>query len=107
VGLTTGADIPSGGRQGGGSSFVSGKIDEVQTFVATTSVIGQGRVPDARGRLVFHLTVGPSGRTVVEFQRARFTCRSGGTSLLCDRLEGPDPGCLQARDQTRRQRGHQ
>jgi hypothetical protein len=62
------------GRQGG-SFFVSGKIDEVQTFVATTSLIGEGRVPDARGHLVFHLTVGPSGRTVVEFQRARFTCR--------------------------------
>jgi len=53
-GAHDGRHVPSGGRQGG-SSFVSGKIDEVETFVATTSVIGQGRVPDARGRLVFHL----------------------------------------------------
>ena len=74
VGLTTGAKYRQVGRQGGTfSSAVN--IDEVQTFVATTSIIGQGKVPDARGHITFHLTVGPSGKVAVEFEKARFTCR--------------------------------
>ena len=74
VGLTTGARYRQVGRQGG-SFFISAKIDEVQTFVSTISIIGQGRTPDAKGHLVFHITVGPKGNLVVEFQKARFTCR--------------------------------
>ena len=50
-------------------------IDEVQTFVVTTSIIGQGRTPDAKGHITFHITVGPSGKAAVEFEKARFTCR--------------------------------
>jgi hypothetical protein len=74
VGLTTGATYRQVGRQGP-SFFVSGKINEVQTFVGTTSIIGQGKTPDARSHETFHITVGPSGRVIVEFDKARFTCR--------------------------------
>ncbi len=74
VGLTSGAHYRQVGRQGG-TFFSAVNIDEVQTFVATTSIIGQGKVPDARGHITFHLTVGPSGKVVVEFEKARFTCR--------------------------------
>jgi hypothetical protein len=73
VGLTTGAHYRQVGKQGG-TFFVSAKIDEVQTFVSTTSLIGEGKAPDALGHLTFHLTVGPSGNLIVEFQKARFTC---------------------------------
>jgi hypothetical protein len=73
VGLTTGAHYRQVGKQGG-TFFVSAKIDEVQTFVATTSLIGEGTAPDARGHLTFHITVGPSGNLIVEFQKARVTC---------------------------------
>jgi hypothetical protein len=74
VGLTTGAHYRQVGRQGG-TFFSAVNIDEVQTFVATTSLIGEGKSPDARGHITFHLTVGPSGKVVVEFEKARFTCR--------------------------------
>jgi hypothetical protein len=74
VGLTTGARYRQVGRQGG-SFFISAKIDEVQTFVSTVSLIGEGKALDAKGHLVFHITVGPKGNLVVEFQKARFTCR--------------------------------
>ena len=74
VGLTTGAHYRQVGRQGG-TFFSAVNIDEVQTFVATTSLIGEGKAPDARGHITFHLTVGPSGKVVVEFEKARFTCR--------------------------------
>ena len=74
VGLTTGARY----RQVGGSGtsfFVSDKINEVQTFTIRGGIIGQGRVADLRGHQTYHLTVGPTGRAVVEFAKARFTCR--------------------------------
>ena len=74
VGLTTGTRYRQVGR-GGSTFFISAKIDEVQTFVATTSLIGEGKAPDARGHLTFHLTVGPSGKVAVVFEKARFTCR--------------------------------
>lgn len=73
VGLTTGARYLQVGVQKS-SFFISAKIDEVQTFVSTTSVIGEGRAPDAKGHVTYHITVGPSGRVVVEFEKARFTC---------------------------------
>jgi hypothetical protein len=73
VGLTTGARYRQVGR-GGGTFFISAKIDEVQTFVQTTSIIGEGKAPDARGHVTYHLTVGPSGNLIVEFEKARFTC---------------------------------
>ncbi len=74
VGLTTGARYRQVGVQKS-SFFISAKINEVQTFVSTTSLIGEGKAKDAVGHLVFHITVGPSGKTVVEFEKARFTCR--------------------------------
>lgn len=74
VGLTTGAHYRQVGAQKS-SFFISAKIDEVQTFVSTTSVIGEGGAPDAVGHVTYHITVGPSGRLVVEFEKARFTCR--------------------------------
>jgi hypothetical protein len=73
VGLTTGARYRQTGKQGG-TFFISAKIDEVQTFVSTVKLIGTAGAPSARGTLRFHITVGPSGRVVVEFQKARFTC---------------------------------
>ena len=57
------------------SFFISAKIDEVQTFVSTTSLIGEGKAPDALGHVTYHITVGPSGKLIVEFEKARFTCR--------------------------------
>jgi hypothetical protein len=74
VGLTTGAHYRQVGRQGS-AFFISAKIDEVETFTASTSLIGEGKTPDARGHLTFHMTVGPSGNLIVEFEKARFTCR--------------------------------
>jgi hypothetical protein len=74
VGLTTGAHYRQVGRQGD-TFFISAKIDEVETFTASTSVIGEGRVPDARGHVTFHMTVNPSGKLIVAFEKARFTCR--------------------------------
>jgi hypothetical protein len=74
VGLTTGARYRQVGAQKS-SFFISAKIDEVQTFVATTALIGTGGAPSARGTITYHLTVGPTGRVVVEFNKARFTCR--------------------------------
>jgi hypothetical protein len=74
VGLTTGARYRQAGAQRS-SFFISAKIDEVQTFVATTALIGTGGAPSARGTVTYHLTVGPSGRLIVEFEKARFTCR--------------------------------
>jgi hypothetical protein len=73
VGLTTGARYRQVGR-GGSTFFISAKIDEVQTFVQTTSIIGEGTAPDARSHVTYHLTVGPSGNLIVEFEKARFTC---------------------------------
>jgi hypothetical protein len=73
VGLTTGAHYRQVGKQGS-SFFISAKIDEVQTFVATTSLIGEGKAPSARGHITYHITVGPSGKLIVEFEKARFTC---------------------------------
>lgn len=70
----TGAHYRQVGRQGG-TFFSAVNIDEVQTFVVTTSIIGQGRTPDAKGHITFHITVGPSGKAAVEFEKARFTCR--------------------------------
>jgi hypothetical protein len=58
----------------GGTFFISAKIDEVQTFVQTTSLIGTGGAPDALSHVSFHVTVGPSGNLIVEFDKARFTC---------------------------------
>jgi len=57
------------------SFFISARIDEVQTFVATTSIIGEGKAPSARGHLTYHITVGPTGNLIVEFEKARLTCR--------------------------------
>lgn len=57
------------------SFFISAKIDEVQTFVSTTQLIGTGGAPSALGHVTYHLTVGPTGRVVVEFEKARFSCR--------------------------------
>jgi hypothetical protein len=74
IGLTTGARYRQVGSQGG-TFFISAKIDEVQTFVTRGAVIGQGSVPDFRAHVTFHLTVGPTGRVLVEFEKARFTCR--------------------------------
>ena len=74
VGLTTGARYRQVGRQGD-SFFISAMIDEVETFTASTSLIGEGKAPDARGHLTFHMTVNPAGRLIVEFEKARFTCR--------------------------------
>lgn len=74
VGLSTGARYPQVGSQGT-TFFVSAKIDEVQTFVVRGAVIGQGKTRDLRAHETFHLTVGPTGRVVVEFDKARFTCR--------------------------------
>lgn len=74
VGLTTGTRYRQVGSQGG-SFFISAKIDEVQTFVTRGAVIGQGSAPDFRAHVTYHLTVGPDGRVVVEFEKARFTCR--------------------------------
>ena len=74
VGLTTGARYRQVGKQGG-SFFISAKIDEVQTFVSSTSIIGTGGAPSGRSHVTYHITVGPSGRVVVEFEKARFTCR--------------------------------
>ena len=73
VGLTTGAHYRQVGR-GGGTFFISAKIDEVQTFVSTTSIIDEGKAPDARSHVTYHITVGPSGNLIVEFEKARFTC---------------------------------
>jgi hypothetical protein len=56
------------------SFFILARIDEVETFVATTSLIGEGSALSARGHVTYHLTVGPSGNLVVEFEKARFTC---------------------------------
>jgi hypothetical protein len=74
IGLTTGTRYRQVGSQGG-SFFISAKIDEVQTFVTRAAVIGQGKVADFRAHATFHITVGPTGRVVVEFEKARFTCR--------------------------------
>ncbi|HUR94552.1 MAG TPA: hypothetical protein VMY76_08205 [Gemmatimonadales bacterium] len=74
VGLTTGARYRQVGAQKS-SFFISARIDEVQTFVSTTQVIGTGGAPSARGHVTYHLTVGPSGKVVVEFEKARFSCR--------------------------------
>jgi hypothetical protein len=74
VGLTTGARYRQVGAQKS-SFFISARIDEVQTFVSTTSVIGTGGAPDALGHVTYHITVGPSGNVAVEFEKARFTCR--------------------------------
>ena len=73
VGLTTGARYRQVGAQKS-SFFISAKIDEVQTFVSTTSIIGEGKAPSARGHVTYHITVGPSGNLIVEFEKARFTC---------------------------------
>ena len=73
VGLTSGDRYRQVGK-GGGTFFISARIDEVQTFVQTTSLIGTGGAPDARSHVTFHITVGPSGKLVVEFDKARFTC---------------------------------
>jgi hypothetical protein len=73
VGLTTGALYRQVGAQRT-SFFISAKIDEVQTFTATTSLIGTGGAPSARGHVTYHITVGPSGKLIVEFEKARFTC---------------------------------
>jgi hypothetical protein len=48
---------------------------QCQTFGSSVSNIGEVKTKDAVGHLVFHITVGPSGQTVIEFERARFTCR--------------------------------
>jgi hypothetical protein len=74
VGLTTGTRYRQVGSQGG-TFFISAKIDEVQTFVTRGAVIGQGPTADFRAHVTYHLTVGPTGRLVVEFEKARFTCR--------------------------------
>ena len=74
VGLTTGTRYRQVGSQGG-SFFISAKIDEVQTFVTRGAVIGQGSAQDFRAHETFHITVGPSGKVSVEFDKARFTCR--------------------------------
>ena len=74
VGLTTGARYRQVGAQKS-SFFISAKIDEVQTFVSTTSIIGEGKALSARGHVTYHITVGPRGNLVVEFEKARFTCR--------------------------------
>jgi hypothetical protein len=74
VGLSTGAHYRQVGAQKS-SFFISAKIDEVQTFVSTTSLIGEGKAPDALGHVTYHITVGPSGKLIVEFEKARFTCR--------------------------------
>ena len=73
VGLTTGTRYRQVGSQGG-TFFISAGIDEVQTFVTRGAVIGQGEAADFRAHSTFHITVGPSGRVVVEFEKARFTC---------------------------------
>lgn len=73
VGLTTGAHYRQVGSQRT-SFFISAKIDEVQTHVLTTSIIGEGKAPSARGHVTYHITVGPSGNLIVEFEKARFTC---------------------------------
>jgi hypothetical protein len=73
VGLTTGARYRQVGSQKS-SFFISAKIDEVQTFVSTTSIIGEGKAPSALGHVTYHITVGPSGNLIVEFEKARFTC---------------------------------
>jgi hypothetical protein len=74
VGLTTGTRYRQVGSQGG-SFFISAKIDEVQTFVTRGNVIAQGSTADFRNHSTYHITVGPTGRVVVEFDKARFTCR--------------------------------
>jgi hypothetical protein len=74
TGLTTGARYRQVGAQKS-SFFISAKIDEVQTFVASTSIIGTGGAPSGRSHVTYHITVGPSGKVVVEFEKARFTCR--------------------------------
>ena len=73
VGLTTGTRYRQVGSQGG-TFFISAKIDEVQTFVTRSAIIGQGRAANFRAHATFHITVGPTGRVVVEFEKARFTC---------------------------------
>jgi hypothetical protein len=73
VGLTTGTRYRQVGVQHS-SFFISTSIDEVQTFTSSTSIIGEGKALDARGHVTYHITVGPTGRVVVEFEKARFTC---------------------------------
>jgi hypothetical protein len=74
IGLTTGTHYRQVGSQGG-TFFISAKIDEVQTFVTRGNVIAEGPAADFRNHSTFHITVGPTGKLVVEFQKARFTCR--------------------------------
>jgi hypothetical protein len=74
VGLTTGATYRQVGVQNS-KAFFSAKVDEVQTFVLTGAVIGEGKAPDFHAHETFHLTVGPDGTARVEHDKFRFVCR--------------------------------
>ena len=74
TGLETGATYRQVGKAGG-TFLTAVNIDEVQTYTASVSVIGTGGVPSGRSHITYHITVGPSGDLVVEFEKARFTCR--------------------------------
>lgn len=74
VGLTTGVRYRQVGVQHT-SFFISGKIEEVQTFTLTGGVISQGSTPDFDAHHVFHMTVTPAGEVKVEFDKASFVCR--------------------------------
>lgn len=74
VGLTTGIHYRQVGVQHT-SFFISGQIEEVQTFTLNGGVIGQGSTPDFDAHDIFHVTVTPAGDVKVEFEKASFVCR--------------------------------